>query len=66
MLVRHSFSQQSRTVTLHNFLGSVEGRDWRTSTDGGGMTLAVEAGFSGEAFAAQVALRGSGVEVTHS
>lgn len=53
-------------MTLHNFLGSVEGRDWRTSTDGGGMTLAVEAGFSGEAFAAQVALRGSGVEVTHS
>lgn len=60
MLVGRSFSHMSRKLSLHRvFLGSVEFRDWGPFRGGGGMTLTVEAGFSGETSAVWLALRGT-------
>lgn len=54
-MVRQFFSAEQETGLTRRCLRSVEFWDWRTSRSASGMTLAVETGFSGGAFAVWMA-----------
>lgn len=54
-MVRQFFSAEQETGLTWRCLSSVEVWDWRTSRSASGKTVAVETGFSGEAFAVWMA-----------